>query len=848
MCTFTTFNSLKVHLSRNHSARRVVGDDGHDLMFDRAFHCPVCEFKQPFVEREMYNHLRGHLRKNEMVPCPFTACKFKTNVYSTYNAHKCREHQNASDYDVAVVVQNAPDVSQESDIEHDSVELSHEDETAPVADTSTEGLAEQLQYNLAAFFLKMQTILHVSQRAIQEIIEHIDQLFSLSEPVVRESVIKILKKHDCSFTDTLVSEIAQAVSESNVLHKSVTSEGPLSTAKRRKSYFEEKFPYVKPVEYLIESSQRSYMYVPILTSLQQWLQKPDVLEKVKETTSHMPGQYFSYCDGSHYQENLLLSDGGEKLSIILYVDDFEIANPLGTSRKIHKLCGVYWTLANIPVKYRSVLHSTQLALLCNANDVRQFGYEKVFAPLLADLKTLEEVGVYIEAFGDCLKGTVYSVVADNLAAHGLAGFSESFKATYFCRVCLATQTEMQKSDAMTGGFEMRRKDSHDTLVQKIQTNETMENYGVKQSCVLSNHLSYFHPITGFPPDILHDLFEGVVPVELAHCLKGLMAKKYFTLKELNNAILCFPYQHSDKVDRPHPVPQNFVSRGTIGGNGHENHTLLRLLPVFIGSRVPEGDKIWEILMELKDIVELAVSHSFTDDTIQYMASKILDHRQLLQEVFPNLRLRPKHHYIEHYPFLIKCFGTLVHLWTMRFEGKHKVFKKIVRDTHNYKNVLKTLAERHQNMMAFYLSSQRFFKPPVQTSNMESVFIETLPIDTHPVVSSITDSTSVYGTKQATIQGTTFVVGMFVCTGTHAALPEFKEIRNILLIGSEIFFLLKDYETWYLEHLRSYELTEHTSKSHSVKSLSQLTDQMPQIAYKVSGRLVLTTKHFISVSE
>ena len=109
-------------------------------------------------------------------------------------------------------------------------------------------------------------------------------------------------------------------------------------------------------------------------------------------------------------------------------------------------------------------------------------------------------------------------------------------------------------------------------------------------------------------------------------------------------------------------------------NGHENHTLLRL-SVFIGSRVPE-DKIWAILKELKDIVRLAVSHSFTDNTIQYMASKIVDHRQLLQEVFPNLRLRPKHHYLEHYPSLIKCFGPLVHLWTMRFEGKHKVLRRL----------------------------------------------------------------------------------------------------------------------------------------------------------------------------
>jgi len=80
------------------------------------------------------------------------------------------------------------------------------------------------------------------------------------------------------------------------------------------------------------------------------------------------------------------------------------------------------------------------------------------------------------------------------------------------------------------------------------------------------------------------------------------------------------------------------------------------------------------------------------------------------------------------------------------------------------------------------------------------------------------------------------------------LPEFKEIRNILLIGSDTFFLLKDYETWYVEHLWSYELTDHKSKSHSLKSLSQLTDQMPQIVYNISGRLILTAKHLISVSE
>lgn len=84
---------------------------------------------------------------------------------------------------------------------------------------------------------------------------------------------------------------------------------------------------------------------------------------------------------------------------------------------------------------------------------------------------------------------------------------------------------------------------------------------------------------------------------------------------------------------------------------------------------------------------------FTEESDQYLQSKIQDHRQMLKEAFPDFKLRPKHHYIEHYPDLIRLFGPLVHLWTMRFEGKHSFFKRVVHDTQNFKNVLKTLSSQ-----------------------------------------------------------------------------------------------------------------------------------------------------------
>ena len=50
--------------------------------------------------------------------------------------------------------------------------------------------------------------------------------------------------------------------------------------------------------------------------------------------------------------------------------------------------------------------------------------------------------------------------------------------------------------------------------------------------------------------MLHDLFEGIVPEELAVCLQALIAKGFITHKELNSYIKTFPYQDSDKVNKP----------------------------------------------------------------------------------------------------------------------------------------------------------------------------------------------------------------------------------------------------------------------------------------------------------
>lgn len=77
------------------------------------------------------------------------------------------------------------------------------------------------------------------------------------------------------------------------------------------------------------------------------------------------------------------------MSLGLYIDEFEIFNPLGTSRKTkkqkmnHKVTAIYWVLADLPVRYRSALSSIYLAVLSNSDDVKNCGHE----PIVEDLFT-----------------------------------------------------------------------------------------------------------------------------------------------------------------------------------------------------------------------------------------------------------------------------------------------------------------------------------------------------------------------------------------------------------------------------------------------------------------------------
>jgi len=525
-----------------------------------------------------------------------------------------------------------------------------------------------------------------------------------------------------------------------------------------------------------------------------------------------------------------------------------VCNPLGTSRKKHKITAVYWVLANVPPQFRATLKSIYLALLCKAVDVKKYGYEAVLEPLLKDIAKLEEEGLFIPLYGKKIKGTVVSVVADNLGAHSLGGFLESFSGSHVCRFCLGNLSEFQGKEVRTGAFQARTKQEHSFHVQSALESPTLTHcFGVKRQCALTKRLKYFHVLSGYPPDLLHDLFEGIVPLELALCLDLLIKKKYFTLLQLNDLIHQFPYKWTDKSDSPQPIPLNFATRKSIGGNAHENWSLLRLLPLMIGFKVPENEPAWHLLMDLKDIVELVVAPFHTEDTIRFLDIKISEHRHRYLQIFPEARVLPKHHYLEHYPQLIKAFGPLVALWTMRFEAKHSFFKRVVRHTNCFRNILRSLAVKHQFMLAYHLHGTDVLKPALTVSN-----ISTLPVDVlkeniqEAVQKKFPGETSIQVANTVTCHGTTYSVGMILPYGSTGGLPDFVELNLILIVHGQPVFAVKCLLSWYSEHLRAFEL--ESTRQVTICEQLELTDSYPLAAYTVEQKRFVTLKRHIPIQD
>jgi len=183
--------------------------------------------------------------------------------------------------------------------------------------------------------------------------------------------------------------------------------------------------------------QDVFYRVPLKPLLTKLLELPGIFSIL--TWQHREnGVLLDFYDGEYCKQHPLFSS---KVSVplILYNDDCETVNPLGSKVVVHKLGFLYFTIKSLPPEFLSKLSSHFLVAVYKSDDAKIYGIDSVLLPVIEELKDLEVNGITINTshFKGEIRFSVPQLCGDNLGLNAILGFTESFSGNYFCRMCKA---------------------------------------------------------------------------------------------------------------------------------------------------------------------------------------------------------------------------------------------------------------------------------------------------------------------------------------------------------------------------------------------------------------------------
>ena len=372
--------------------------------------------------------------------------------------------------------------------------------------------------------------------------------------------------------------------------------------------------------------------------------------------------------------------------------------------------------------------------------------------------------------------------------------------------------------------------------------DSEEAHGIKFNSIF-NHLTYYHVCQpGLPPCLGHDLFEGVVSYDLSLFLNHMIKiKKWFSYELLNSRITNFQSHGTDVANKPCKVNMNSQ---TLGGHAVQNWYLLRFLPFFVGDLIQNyEDELWKLCLQLREIENYICAPVISRAQVAYLQILINEYIENRFKLFPLVPLKPKHHYLVHYPELILKFGPLIRLWAMRFEAKHSYFKRCICAAQNYINVTLTMAERHQMLQAMYSSSTRF--PGVyEMAKGLPFYCDSYCDSIQGAVKSLNfsgRSTSV--SDRITVRGIAYKRDDYVIVDTSdIGYSCFAIITMILLHkGNLVYFLVQLVDTVYEYNFGLYEVKENSSQIRCI-NINDLKDLWPLHAYNIGPKKYIAIKH------
>lgn len=770
-----------------------------------------CSAKLPSV-RTLLLHMRlvHPFDKNCQLRCCIESC---VKVYSTsdsYRKHVEREHRSHIDIlkshrfssmESVQVPANSDEFSdnREVDTVHDEIDLSY--------------VMQMFAKNVTMFVLQTRECHLLPKSVCSVIINDVSVLFTTFVENFCEFILSRLETNgiDISKDTTLYNALVDH-SVINSLWSVVASDSKISR------YCKDNLGLVEAERVLlgtdvITGKTECYQYISICKTLQHYIKHADVWESLNRGTCRPKAAdvLYDYKDGTAFKKHNYFSLYTEALRVHMYIDDLELCNPLGGAKKKHCITAVYFQIGNVEQKHLSALRSIHVACIAKSVHVKKYGLDKVLERFMKDILILESEGIQVSINGklEVLFGSLATVCADNLASHEIGGFRGCFNSGRICRFCMVCYDKIKLYSSETNDAypKLRTQKEHDSHTESVLADGTLAGvYGVNKKAALGS-LECFHATTSLPPDCMHDMLEGVIPIVLKVCLRGLIVDKILTTRIFNERLQQFKFGKNDSMNIPTLLAASFP-KCSISGSASQKWCLFRNLAFIIGDLVPRGNKYWELYILCRKMTEIIFAHSVTVSQIAYLDLLVSDHHTLLLHLaFDDFT--PKCHFITHYPRLMTVYGPLRHVWCMRFESYHQYLKSIAQNIGNFKNICHTLANRNQMRKCFEQSGDRcLLNDELVTVLQKKICIRSLPQSlqtavTHYFNCSLTGQ--VVSVQSVAVDGVHYAVrDCFILDILDCDIPVFFKISFILsydgiwgLAGNLLFC------SEYLSHYHAY---------------------------------------------
>lgn len=201
--------------------------------------------------------------------------------------------------------------------------------------------------------------------------------------------------------------------------------------------------------------------------------------------------------------------------------------------------------------------------------------------------------------------------------------------------------------------------------------------------------------------------KGVCHYVITAILKKIInVYKFFNINQINQRIRQhnFGPNCSNKIGNIKPDMINKTRR--IKSSAAEMLSFFQNFGLLVGDFVTENVDEWDLYILLRDIFSIVLSKSIQPGAPELLKILIKEHHELYIKCF-NENLKPKFHFMLHYPYIISQIGPLPQTWSMGLEQKHQEFKKIAKAITCRINLIETFAIKEQLCCANFLLNNDF---------------------------------------------------------------------------------------------------------------------------------------------